>query len=257
MVLIGQGPEWGFAHPAVLAALVIVGPAIWLFVAIERRSDSPLVPLEFLGHRNFTFALLTSVFMGSVYMGGFVLAPIALREGFGLSATVTAAVMLLRTGVYSISSPLGGQLGARWGTRTASLAGTAFLAVSMSAFIFASYWGLLLVFCGALLAQGLGNGVARPPVTAALANSVPESDLGMATALQRMSYQIGNSFGIALMSAVYDNSGTSEAFVAPFAVGVALAVVTIALATFLVPDDPAGEIVETDLLEFPLAARSA
>ena len=54
-------------------------------------------------------------------MGGFVLSPIALRDGFGLSATVTATVMLLRTGVYSLSSPLGGQLGARFGTRRMAL----------------------------------------------------------------------------------------------------------------------------------------
>ncbi len=236
MLIISQGPEWGFDHPGIVASMVGFGPAVWAFIRIERRSDSPLVPLEFLGRRNFTFALLTSIFMGSVYMGGFVLAPIALREGFGLSATVTAAVMLLRTGVYSLSSPLGGQMGSRLGTRTAALAGTTFLAVSMVAFVVAGYGGLLLVFCGALLAQGLGNGMARPPVTAALANSVPESDLGMATALQRMSYQIGNSFGIAMMSAAYDNSGTARSFVAPFSVGVVLAVVTVVLATFLVGD---------------------
>lgn len=237
MMVIGQGPEWGLDHPIIITALLAITPALMLFIRIERRSDNPLVPLEFLGRRNFTFALLTSVFMGSVYMGGFVLAPVALREGFGLSATVTSAVMLLRTGVFSLSSPLGGQLGARWGNRRTALTGTLLLAVSMSAFIFASYWGLLLMFCAALLVQGLGNGVARPPVTAALANSVPESDLGMATALQRMSLQIGNAFGIALMSAMYDNSGTARAFTAPFATGFVLAVITVVLAQFLRADD--------------------
>jgi MFS family permease len=113
--------EWGIDHPAIVASLVLFPFAAWAFVSIERRSDHPLVPLEFLGRRNFTFTLLTSLFLGSVYMGGFVLAPIALREGFGLTATVTAAVMLLRTGVYSLSSPLGGQMGARLGTRPTAL----------------------------------------------------------------------------------------------------------------------------------------
>jgi EmrB/QacA subfamily drug resistance transporter len=236
MIAIGQSSTWGLDHPAIIAALVLLGPAVWLFVFVERRSEAPLVPLEFLGRRNFTFTLLTSVFLGSVYMGGFVLSPIALREGFGLTATATAAIMLLRTGVYSLSSPIGGQLGARLGTRPAALLGSASLAVSMGAFVIGSHQALLAVVCLALLAQGLGNGVARPPVTAALANSVPESDLGMATALQRMSYQIGNAFGIALMSAVYDDSGRAEAFVAPFSVGVVLAIITVVLATFLIPD---------------------
>ncbi len=236
MLAIGQGGEWGFDHPAILAAVVLFPFATAIFISVERRSDHPLVPLEFLGYRNFSFALLTSLFLGAVYMGGFVLAPIALREGFGLTATVTAAVMLLRTGVYSLSSPLGGQMGARLGTRTTALIGTGLLAVSMGAFVLSSHQVLLAVFCGALLAQGLGNGMARPPITAALANSVPEGDLGLATALQRMTYQIGNAFGIALLSAAYDDSGRAEAFVPPFLIGTALAAVTIVLATFLVPD---------------------
>ena len=92
-----------------------------------------------------------------------------------------------------------------------------------------------------ILAQGLGNGISRPPVTAALANAVPEGDLGMATALQRMTQQIGNSFGIAMMSAAYNDSGTAEAFIAPFAVGVVLALVNVVVAGFLRPDEDHGD----------------
>ncbi|MGY6501730.1 MAG: MFS transporter [Acidimicrobiales bacterium] len=246
MLVIGQGASWGFDHPAILGALAILPVAGWVFVAIERRSDHPLVPLEFLRRPNFTVTLLTSVFMGSVYMGGFVLAPVALREAFGLSATAAAAIMLLRTGVFSLSSPIGGQMGARLGTRPTALIGTTSLAVSMGAFVLASGQSLLLVFCAALLAQGLGNGIARPPVTASLANSVPESDLGLATSLQRMSLQIGNSFGIAVMSAVYDDSGRASAFMAPFVVGTVLAVITIALVTFLRPDQHEPEPASDD-----------
>lgn len=236
MILISEGPSWGLTHPAIVASIVVFPFAVMAFVWVERRSDAPLVPLDFLRRRNFTFALITSTLMGSVYMGGFVLSPIALREAFGLSATVAATVMLLRTGVYSLSSPLGGQLGARYGIRRMTIWGTSFLAVSMGVFILGAQLDLLVVFCAALLAQGLGNGISRPPVTAALANSVPEGDLGMATALQRMCMQIGNSFGIAMMSAAYDDSGHPEAFVAPFAVGLVLAVANVVVATFLRDD---------------------
>jgi EmrB/QacA subfamily drug resistance transporter len=257
MLVIGQGPEWGFDHPVVLASAVVLLPTVWLFATVERRAEAPLVPLEFLRRRNFTFTLLTSVFLGSVYMGGFVLSPIALRDGFGLTATTTSAIMLLRTGVYSLSSPLGGQLGTRIGTRPAALVGAVSLTVSMGAFVLGSTWAMLGLVCFALVAQGLGNGMARPPVTAALANSVPESDLGMASALQRMSYQIGNSFGIAIMSAVYDDSGRAEAFAAPFAVGAALSLVTIALAMFLVPDQHHDERPQpTDADPSPAATRA-
>lgn len=48
------------------------------------------------------------------------------------------------------------------------------------------------------------------------------------------------------MSAVYDDSGRAEAFVGPFAVGVVLSLVTVALATFLVPDHDAHRVERHD-----------
>jgi EmrB/QacA subfamily drug resistance transporter len=243
MLAIRQSTEWGLGHPAVLAGFALLPISIGLFVRAERRAVAPLVPLEFLRRRNFTFALLASVFMGSVYMGGFVLAPLALRDAFGLSATAAASVMLLRTGVFSVSSPLGGQLGARYGTRRVALLGNAFLAASMAVFVVGTELAMLGVFCIALVSQGLGNGISRPPVTAALANSVPESDLGMASALQRMTQQIGNSFGIAMLTALYDGSGTAEAFTLPFSVGVVLALITAVFTAFLQEDDVTRHVV--------------
>jgi MFS family permease len=114
--------------------------------------------------------------------------------------------------------------------------GTTFLALSMCVFVVGTERDMLIVFCVALVAQGLGNGISRPPVTAALANSVPETDLGMASALQRMTQQIGNSFGIAILTAVYDGSGTAEGFGPPFMIGVGLSIVAVIFASFLRED---------------------
>src|SRR5690606_6468773 len=77
MLAIRQSTEWGVAHPAVIGGFVALPITIALFVVAERRAEAPLVPLELLRIPNFTWALVTSVFMGSVYMGGFVLAPLA------------------------------------------------------------------------------------------------------------------------------------------------------------------------------------
>lgn len=236
MFAIGQARTWGPVHPAVVAAAVASVPAAAAFVAVERRSPHPLLPLELLRVRNVSAAFGTNLFQGAVYMGGFVLAPLALRDLFGLSATVTAAVMLLRTGVYSLSSPLGGRLGARWGTRRAATAGTSLLTAAMVVFIVGTAASAVAVFAAGLVVQGLGNGITRPPVTAALANAVPEDHLGLVSAFQRMVHQIGSSFGLTVLSAAYDGSARPGSFAVPFAVGAALGVVAVALASLLRPD---------------------
>ena len=63
-----------------------------------------------------------------------------------------------------------------------------------------------------LLCQGIGNGVARPSLGATLANAVDEADLGIASASQRMARLVGNSIGIALLTAVYGGVETTSAF---------------------------------------------
>lgn len=246
MFALGQGPRWGWTHPVIAVALVTVPLGLWRFVRVEQGTDAPLLPLEFLRRRNFTFPLATNFFQGAVYMGGFVLAPLALRDVFGLTATTTATVMLLRTGVYSLSSPVGGRLGQRIGGRSAAVLGMSLLTGAMLVFTVGANAALVGVFAAGLALQGFGAGVARPSLTAALANAVPEEDLGLASALQRMTHQIGNSFGITLLAAAYDDSATAAGFVLPFTIGIGLGLVAVALATFVVTDvhddDAAAEV---------------
>jgi EmrB/QacA subfamily drug resistance transporter len=223
----GQIGDWGLTHPVVLAAIVVVPLATATFVWVERRTEHPLLPLELLRIRNFTATLLTDFFQGAVYMGAFVLAPLALRDLYGMSATLAAAVMLLRTGVFAGASPVGGQMGARIGGRPTALLGTVILAGAMGVFVIGTGASSVTIFCVGLVVQGLGFGLARPPVTAALANAVPEHHLGLASALGRMSMQIGNAFGITLLSTLYDDSGTSSGFGPPFTAGIVLGIAAV------------------------------
>ena len=229
----GQAGTWGVTDSRVLAAAAIVPFALVAFVRIERRVEHPLLPLGLLRIRNVSFVLLTDFFQGAVYFGAFVLAPLALRDLYGMSATAAATVMLLRTGVFAGASPVGGQLGARLGTRPTALLGTSVLAGAMAVFVLGTSTTSVAVFCVGLVIQGAGFGLARPPVTAALANAVPEEHLGLASALDRMSMQIGNSFGITLLTALYDDSGAAEGFVPPFVVGTVLGIAAVVTASFL------------------------
>jgi MFS family permease len=177
-------------------------------------------------------------------MGAFVLAPLALRDLYGMTATLAAGVMLLRTGVFAAASPLGGQMGARLGTRTTAVTGTVVLAGAMVVFVVGTWTSAVVVFGAGLVVQGLGFGIARPPVSAAIANAVPEGDLGLASALGRMAMQIGNAFGITLLSTTYDDSGTAAAFALPFAIGVGLGAAAVVCSSFLQGGRPRPEPVE-------------
>lgn len=231
MFALTQSADWGWTHGAVLTAAGIAPIAAVAFVAVERTTATPLLPLELLHRRNFVAPLIASFFGGAAYMGGFVMMPIFMRSVLGWSTASIAYLMLLRPLTYSLSSPIGGQLGARFGERRGAIFGSALLAASMAVFVVGSATQVVAVIGVALVAQGVGNGIARPPLTATIANAVDERDLGVASASQRMLHQIGNAFGITVLTAVYGGVLTSGAFSRAFVVAFGLAVASLVAAS--------------------------
>lgn len=244
MFALTQSAEWGWAHPGVIAAAAVSPLAAVAFVLVERSTDTPLLPLALLRRRNFVVPLIAAFFGGAAYVGGFVMTPLYMRSVLGWTTASIAFLMLLRPLTYSLSSPLGGQLGARLGERRGAVVGSALFAASMAAFTLGSATRVVVVIGVALVAQGVGNGLSRPPLTATLANAVDEDDLGLASASQRMVQQIGSAFGITVLTAVYGGVLTAGAFSRAFAVAFALALASLAAAAFV--SDRRSQSAESD-----------
>ena len=79
MFALTQGRAWGWTDPAVLVA-GLFGPLFGAaFVAVERRAESPLLPLGLLRRPSFVLPLGAEFFAGAAYMGAFVVTPLLLR----------------------------------------------------------------------------------------------------------------------------------------------------------------------------------
>lgn len=250
MLALTLGDSEGLSSPVVLVPLAMAPIGFALFVRAERRAVAPLLPLEFLRRRNFTAPIVASAFTGAAYMGGFVLAPLTLRSVFGYSLSATALVLIIRPVVYSASSPIGGRIAVRVGERATAVAGSASLAASLGLFavsVLARSMPLLIV--GSVM-QGLGHGLNRPSISASLANSVPQEDLGIAAASERMLFQVGASFGITVLTVIYGGTGQAGDFATAYLVGAALATAC-ALACWCMRSAPRDEpaALERDLVE--------
>ncbi len=212
MFALTQGRAWGWTDPAVLAAGA-AGPIFGAaFVAVERRSTSPLLPLSLLHRPNFVLPLGAEFFAGAAYMGAFVVTPLFLRGVLGWELSAVALLMLLRPASLSLSSPVGGQLGTKVGEQRAALAGITVLSLSMGLFAIAAFQGFVIVVGIALVLQGIAMGIYGPSIGAILVNSVDDDSIGMASATQRMVQQIGNALGISLLISVYGGVSTDVAF---------------------------------------------
>ncbi|MGH2759266.1 MAG: MFS transporter [Actinomycetota bacterium] len=246
LVLLSQGPEWGWSHPALLACVVLAPIGLTWFYRVERAAAAPLLPLHYFKRRNFTASQLCGLFMGGAYMGGFVLSPLLTRFVLGYTLSQTALIMLLRPLTFSLSSPFGARLAMRIGERTNALIGTAMMTAAMVSFAFSALQASLVLTIVGLILQGVGNGVARPSLMASLTNAVDEKDVGIASASNRMLHQIGASFGIAVLTAIYGGSRAGSAFARAHFVGAVFGALSVLAAGFVISQRREGHGLEAE-----------
>lgn len=235
MFALGRGEDLGWTSPAVLAAAALCALGIAAFVAVERRAEAPLLALEFFRRANFTAPIVANAFLGAAYMGAFVLAPLVLLQVFGFTVSAAAGLMLLRTVSFAASSPVGGRLGGRIGERRAAMLGGGLVAAALLLAAFGAAERMLWLFGAGLVVQGLGFGFSLPSLTSSISNAVPEKDLGIASASQRLTNQAGNAVGITVLTLVYGGVGGAPGFLRAFLLGAILAGAAAAAASFLQP----------------------
>ena len=199
---VNRGPSWGWSHPVVVGGLVLSPMALAAFVAVERGASSPLVPLDWLRRRNFSFPIAVQFFTNFAYMGSFFLTPLFLVQAFHYGETRAGLLTIGRPAAFAITAPLAGYLAVRVGERTAALAGSAFVIASMLVWTRVSPGASNAHVLAALALAGVGLGVSSPSLAASIANAVEDASLGIAGAAQQLIAQVGQVIGIQLAETV-------------------------------------------------------
>jgi MFS family permease len=177
--------------------------------------------------------MVANAFLGAAYMGAFVLAPLVLLELFRFTISQAAAFMLMRTLTLTLASPLGGRLGERVGERAAALWGSMIMTGALVVIALGTAATSLVAVGVGLVFQGLGHGLSLPSLTSAVANSVPERDLGIASAANRLTGQVGTAFGITALTIAYGGINTGAGLGAALGLGAVLALFSVFAVAFM------------------------
>jgi len=233
MFSLGWVRELGLTAPLVWAGIAVGSVGVLAFVHVESRNDEPLIPLSFFKERLFTASILSNAFMASAYLGAFVIAPFVLFEVFGFSITLTAGIMLTRTLSLTLASPVGGSLGTHLGLRPAALIGAGVMTLGMGGMAVAIVLESLPLLVLSFVLQGMGHGLGLPSLTSAMSAAVPERDLGIASAANRLTAQCGAAFGITLLSLVYGGTGEGRDLALAYVVATVLSLLSFASALWM------------------------
>jgi MFS family permease len=192
------------------------------------------VPLQFFSRRNFTFPMVSGFFAQFAYMGGFIITPLLLLQGFGYSATATSFLTMLRPLAFSICSPIGGAIATRVGERTMVVIGNGGVVLAMISFALGASLESIGLSAGGLVIAGLGVGVCQPSISAIVGNSVGDRHFGIASSAVGMASSIGAVSGISVLTALTADSTSPSVFVGGYALGALFAVLGFSASFFTV-----------------------
>jgi len=232
-----RGRSWGWGSPATVGAFSLAVAAGAAFVSIERRVKHPLIPIRYFAVRNFSAPIVLMFFAQLGYMGGFILAPRLLAEVAGEAPGHISNLLIPRPLTFAIVGAGAGAITRWFGIRAVTMFGTALVVVSLW-MLGATATDLSTAMVVASIAlSGLGMGLVQPAITASVANSVDDRDLGVAGAAQQMVVQVATSLGMNLLDSAQAGwvatAGLAGSYANAYRLGAVITAVGVAAAWFL------------------------
>ena len=244
-----EAPSRGMGDPVVLVALVVGIVGLVSFVAVERRSPQPMLPLSIFASRQFTAANLVTVTVYAALGGVFFLLVVVLQVSLGFTPVAAGAASLPVTVLMLLLSSRAGALAQRIGPRLPLTVGPLLLAAGMLLLSRISPGDDYLtgVFPG-IVVFGLGLSATVAPVTAAALAAADDRHAGVASGVNNAVSRIAQLVAVAVLPIVAGLSGADfqdpDALADGFAVAMRVAAGVAVLGAVL-----AWTMISNDLLE--------
>ena len=198
-LLLALGADVGAAAWWLAAAAAVLLTA---FVAAERRSTDPILPIDLLRNPLIARTLLVVFLVGMALFGAIAFIPLYVQGVMGATATQAGQVLTPLFLGWVIMSIAGARLTVKLGYRR--------LAITGSLLMTAGFIGLSAIDADSsrtsVLTAGLfigsGMGLSMLSLLLAVQHGVARSHLGLATSLNQFSRSVGAAVGVAAMGAL-------------------------------------------------------
>jgi EmrB/QacA subfamily drug resistance transporter len=201
----------GWGAPSTLGFLAAGVALLEVFIAIERRSEHPLLPLWIVTDRNRGGSLLAILTMTIGMFGVFLFLTYYLQQTLVYSPVKTGLAFLPMIGVLIASSTTSSTLLLpRLGARLLVPTGLFLAAIGMVLFTgldtHSTYAAHVLP---GLLVLGVGIGLVSAPAMNTATLGVDRDDAGVGSATVNTAQQVGGSLGVALLNTVATTATTT------------------------------------------------
>ncbi len=190
-----EGGARGRNNPWVLTGFVAFLALAALFIAQERRTRQPMLPLSLFQQRLFSLASLVGLLVNVAFYGLIFVLSLYFQQINGLSALATGLAFLPMMAAVLLVNLLAARAAERFGALTMIAAGAAIAAAGAIGLLGVEHGSGYGQLCAQLVAMGAGLGLLVPPLTSTLLGSVDKARSGVAAGVLNATRQIGIGAG--------------------------------------------------------------
>ncbi len=201
----------GWTSTEVLVSLAAGVALLVAFVIQERRTETPMLPMEFFARRGFSVTNAVSLSMYFGMFGSVFFLSQFLQNVLGNSPLQAGVKLLVWTGTTMLVAPLSGYFSERYGARLFMAAGLGLQAVALGwlaleTSVDMSYTSMIVPFA----LGGAGMALVFAPSANAVLASVRSDQAGKASGATNAIRELGGVLGIAVLATVFTSHGGYE-----------------------------------------------
>src|SRR3954468_5868451 len=199
-----NGNQAGWRSAQTLGLLAAAGVLAAVFLAIEARVASPLMPLRMFRVRSLTISNIVGALWAAAMFAWFFISALYMQLVLGYSPMQVGLAFLPSNVIMAaFSLGLSAKIVMRFGIRAPIAAGLALAAIGLALFALSPVEGsfALHVLPGMLL-LGLGCGMALNPVMLAAMSEVAPTESGLASGIVNTAFMMGGALGLAVLASL-------------------------------------------------------
>ena len=198
-----QANRVGWASAQTIGVLLASAILMAIFIVLELRSRSPLVPLSIFRRRTLTGANLIGFALGMVIFGMFFLLSLYMQQVLGYSPLRTGFGYLAVALTVIVAAAISQSLVTRLGVKPVLMTGMGLLTIGLVYFTFVSVGGSYVDdLLPGFVILGVGMGFSFVPISIAALAGVQGPEAGLASGLINTSQQVGGALGLAILITV-------------------------------------------------------
>lgn len=206
-ILLGLGNLSNASMASLFVPLSLGCVSLWLFTKRQLHSEVPFLDVTVLKHKNYRIAVIISMLMYSIMMGGSTIFPLYIQTILGKSATISGLIMMPGSFLMALINPFTGKFYDRFGIRKLLIGGSFLLLFSCIGVVFVDEFTNVyyLAFCYILRLLAIGC-IMMPIVTWGM-KGLGVDDTAHGTALLTSLRTISGAFGAAIFVMIMSMAG--------------------------------------------------